>query len=424
MTTRQTSESYGTDTFYNTPFPMERIPEPVLPRAVFSAAEYPTIQQAIDACVKAGGGTVEIPAGEWHTGPLRLNNRVRLLVQYHATVIFSDEPSDYLPVVLTRWEGTECYNYTPLIYAVDASDVAVCGSGTLVGSGARWWGWKQKQGLGANSLYDAAAAEIPVEERVYGTAEAALRPSFIQFLRCTRVLVEGITLLDGPQWTLHPVYCSDVIIRSVKVRTTGPNTDGLNPDSCRGVLVEDSTFSTGDDCVAINSGLNEDGWRVAVPCENIVIRRCQMTAGHGGIVIGSAISGGARNICAYDCSITGTMQGLRLKSMRGRGGIVENVWFRNIEIGTVSHEAIQVNMFYEFSTVMPKTRTPSRFRKLHFSDVHCSKAKTGISLRGLPEQNLQRITLQDITVDQAEQAMLCTDVSSLTVERVKLHPVH
>lgn len=410
------------DTYYNTPFPMDRIPEPIFPNAVFSATAYPTIQQAIDACVQAGGGTVEIPAGEWHTGPLRLGSRLRLLVKRGARVIFSDDPADYLPVVFTRWEGTECYNYAPLIYALDAADVALCGGGTLVGGGASWWGWKKEQVSGSNALYDAAAAGIPVEQRVFGTGEAALRPSFVQFVRCTRVLVEGITLLEGPQWTLHPVYCGDVIVRGVHVQTTGPNTDGFNPDSCRNVLIEDCFFSTGDDCIAINSGLNEDGWRVARPCENIVIRRCMMTGGHGGIVVGSAISGGARNIYANDCSITGTMQGLRLKSMRGRGGIVEDVWFHHIHIGTVSHEAIQVNMFYEYSTVMPKAKVPSCFRGLHFSDVRCESAKVGIALRGLPEQNLQDIELRDVEV-KAQQAMLCTDVSGLTMERVALYPL-
>lgn len=411
------------DAFYKTPFPMDRIPEPVFPNTVISAAAYSTIQEAIDACIAAGGGTVEIPAGEWHTGPLRLGSRIRLLIQREATVIFSDDPADYLPVVFTRWEGTECYNYTPLIYALDAADVAVCGRGLLVGNGAKWWDWKKLQGPGSNALYDAAAAKVPVEQRVYGTEGAALRPSFVQFVRCTRVLVEGVRLLDGPQWTLHPVYCSDVIVRGIQIQTSGPNTDGLNPDSCRNVLIEDSTFCTGDDCVAINSGLNEDGWRVAIPCENVVIRRCAMTGGHGGIVVGSAISGGARNIYAYDCMITDTMQGLRLKSMRGRGGIVENIWFHHIHIGTVSHEAIQVNMFYEFSTVMPKTQTPSCFRNLHFSDVRCDSAKVGVALKGLPEKHLQNITLRDIE-GNAQQAMLCTDVSGLTMERVTLDPLH
>lgn len=400
---------------------MDRIPEPVFPSAVFNVARYGGIQQAIDAYAQAGGGTVHVPAGEWNTGPLRLHSRTCLYLDAGAKVYFSDKPEDYLPVVFTRWEGTECYNYSPLIYALDASDVALCGSGTLIGNGAAWWPWrKTRQAAGANALYNAAAAGVPVEQRVYGTVEAALRPSFVQFLRCTRVLIEGVSVIDGPQWTLHPVYCRDVVVRGVNVQTTGPNTDGLNPDSCTNVLIEDSRFSTGDDCIAINAGLNEDGWRVGRPCENIVIRRCTMNGGHGGVVVGSAISGGVRNVCAYDCYITGTMQGLRLKSMRGRGGFVENVWFRHIQIGKVSNEAIQVNMYYEFTTVEPKTQTPTRFTGLHFEDVHCSSAQTGVLLRGLPEQPLEDVTLRDVEATAA-QAMVSGDVRGLRMEQVDLH---
>lgn len=172
----QTSEDLGEEYFYKTPFPMDGIPEPVFPKIKISVENYPTIQQAIDACILAGGGTVEIPEGEWYTGPLRLSSRIRLYINHGARVIFSGNPADYLPVVFTRWEGTECYNYTPLIYAIDADDIALCGGGTLVGSGANWWGWKQLQVSGSNAVYDAAAGGIPVEQRIYGTEKDALRP--------------------------------------------------------------------------------------------------------------------------------------------------------------------------------------------------------------------------------------------------------
>ncbi|MDO4293789.1 MAG: glycoside hydrolase family 28 protein [Eubacteriales bacterium] len=400
---------------------MKQIPEPDIPDRRVAAPDYPTLQQAVDACAQAGGGTVEVPAGTWHTGPIHLRSHIRLLLEEGAELIFSDQPEDYLPVVLTRWEGTECYNYSPLIYARDCSDVALCGSGTLCGSGPAWWHWKQLQAKGSNALYDASAAGVPIEQRVYGTEAAALRPSFVQFFDCERVLVEGVTLLDGPQWTLHPVFCRDVTIRGVHIHTEGPNTDGLNPDSCRNVLIEDSSFFTGDDCIAVNSGLNEDGWRRAVPCENVVIRRCSMTGGHGGLVVGSAISGGARNIFACDCDITGTMQGLRLKSMRGRGGYVENVRFENIRIGKVSHEAIQINMFYEFSTVMPKTDRPSRFHGISFSGISCEGAQTGIAMKGLPEQPLRDISFRDVSLT-AKNAMTCFDTEELTFERVTIRP--
>lgn len=229
----------------------------------------------------------------------------------------------------------------------------------MLGNGQHWWHWKQLQQDAANRLCFAENDGIPVERRVFGTEQDALRPSFIQPIRCRQVLIEGITVSDGPQWTLHPVYSENVIIRGVHVITNGHNTDGLNPDSCRNVLIEDSIFETGDDCIAINSGMNEDGWRVNKPCENIVIRNCTMKEGHGGLVIGSGMSGGVRNIYAHNCKIAGGDRGIRIKSMRGRGGYIEDVWFENIEIRDVREEAVQINMFYEYSTVVPRTDTPA-----------------------------------------------------------------
>lgn len=404
---------------YNAPFPMREVPAPTFPYRRFVADRYPSIQTAIDICAEAGGGTVVVPAGHWHTGPIHLRSGVCLHLSKDSVLEFSAVPEDYLPTVFTRWEGTECYNYSPLLYANGCENIAVTGTGTLEGNGKAWWGWKKLQDAGANAVYDAAVAGIPVEQRVYGTREAALRPSFLQFINCKRVLIEGITLHDGPQWTVHPVYCEEMTIRGIHVHTAGPNTDGLNPDSCKNVLIEDSDFCTGDDCIAINAGLNEDGWRVDKPSENIVIRDCTMTGGHGAIVVGSAISGCARNIYAERCTITGTMQGLRLKSMRGRGGTVENVWFKDIRIDDVENEAIQVNMFYEFSTVMPKTQTPSVFRNICFENITGEDAPVAVQLKGLPEQKLQGIILRNIDLT-AQQALVCSDITGLTLEQCSL----
>lgn len=402
-----------------TEFFMGDIQEPQFPDREISADNYGSIQQAVDACASAGGGTVIVDEGQWESGPIRMHSNICLCFKRGAVVKFSSRKSDYLPAVFTRWEGMECYNYSPLIYADNCENIAICGEGKLYGNGEAWWEWKKLQEAGSNDLYNAAAAGLPVEQRVYGTEEAALRPSFLQLINCRQVLIEGITLIDGPQWTIHPVYCQDVVIRHVRVNTAGPNTDGLNPDSCKNVVIEDSDFCTGDDCIAINSGLNEDGWRVGKGCENIEIRRCRMTGGHGGVVVGSAISGGVRNVYAHDCDISGTMQGLRMKSMRGRGGVVENVRFENIRVDEVSNEALQINMFYEFSTVMPKTKTPSVFRNISFTNVRGSGARVGVMLKGLPEQKLEDIMLQNIELT-AQDAMISSDVSGLVMERVVL----
>lgn len=378
-----------------------------------------TIQTAVNACSKMGGGTVIVPKGEWKSGAIHLKSNINLHLEDGAVVIFSDNPSDYLPVVFTRWEGMECYNYSPLIYANGCENISVTGNGTLVGNGQSWWHWKELQQSAVEELCYAEFNGIPPEKRIFGTETAALRPSFIQPINCKNVLLEGFTIKDGPQWTIHPVYCDNVTVRGVTVSTHGHNTDGLNPDSCRNVLIDGCTFETGDDCIAINSGMNEDGWRVDRPCENIEIRNCIMNGGHGAVVIGSAMSGGVKNVYAHDCKIRGTMQGIRLKSMRGRGGYVDNVKFENMEINNVIEQAIQINMFYEFSTVMPKTDTPSDFRNIEIKNIRGQRAKTGIQIKGLPEHKLKNITLENINLT-AENGFICSDVENIKMKNVTI----
>ena len=406
-------------TFYPAPFPMPVIKEPCFPSRMFYVTSKCSIQDTVNQCASSGGGTVVIPCGQWATGPIHLDDHIHLHFEDGAQLIFSDNPDDYLPTVFTRWEGMECYNYSPLIYANNCSHIAVTGHGSLYGSGQNWWSWKMLQQEAANELCYAESNHIPVSRRIYGTKKAALRPSFLQFINCTDILIDGPTFINGPQWTIHPVYCEDVIIRNVRVSTAGHNTDGLNPDSCKNVLIENCDFSTGDDCIAINSGMNEDGWRVNRPCENIIIRNCRMTGGHGAVVIGSAMSGGVRNIYAHDCHAEHTMQGIRLKSMRGRGGFVENVTFENFEINNVSNEAIQVNMFYEFSTVVPPSDTPSVFRNITIRNVSGEGADTAILLKGLPEEKLKEILLENISI-KAKQALICTDVDGLSLKNLFL----
>ena len=384
-----------------------------------TANEFPNIQQAVEACAAEGGGIVTVPKGRWNSGPIHLYSNIHLQLEEGAVISFSHKPEDYLPVVFTRWEGMECYNYSPLIYAKDCENISVTGAGTLLGNGQAWWHWKKLQQKAADKLCYAQSNGIPVEERIFGTEEAALRPSFIQAIHCKNVVFQGFTIMDGPQWTIHPVYCEDVIVRDVTVSTHGPNTDGLNPDSCKGVLIEHCTFDTGDDCIAINSGMNEDGWRVNRPCENIEIRDCVMTGGHGAVVIGSAVSGGVRNVYAHDCRIKNTMQGIRIKSMRGRGGYVENVTFSHMETEKISEQAVQINMFYEFSTVEPKADTPSRCRNISIQDIHGSSLKTAIQIKGLPECKLQDITLENINL-KAPDAFECSNTETINIKNVTI----
>ena len=390
----------------------------------FYLQDYASIQEAVNACGRAGGGQVVIPRGEWRsTWPIHLLSNTELHLEDGAVVIFSDRYEDYLPVVFTRWEGMECYNYSPLIYANGCENISVTGNGTLIGNGQAWWPWKKLQAQAAEELCYSERNGVPVEKRIYGTEAAALRPSFIQPVSCSNVLLEDFTIIDGPQWTIHPVYCENVTVRNVTVSTHGPNTDGLNPDSCRDVLIEGCTFDTGDDCIAINSGMNEDGWRVGKPCENIEIRNCVMNGGHGGLVIGSGMSGGVKNVFAHDCRITGTMRGIRIKSMRGRGGYVKDVRFENLEINDTEDQALQITMFYDATTVEPKADTPSDFSNIVIRGVKGKGLKAGIQLAGLPEHRMSHIMLENIELE-AENAMECVDVESLTMKDVRINSPH
>lgn len=385
----------------------------------FNIKNFNSIQEAVTACGNSGGGTVIVPAGTWKSGSIHFMSNVCLHLEDNAIIIFSNKFEDYLPVVFTRWEGMECYNYSPMIYANGCENISITGKGTLIGSGEAWWHWKKLQKSSATELCYAEANVVSVKYRVYGTEKDALRPSFIQFINCTNILLEDFTVKDGPHWTIHPVYCSDVTVRNINVLTKGPNTDGLNPDSCQNVLIENCTFDTGDDCIAINAGMNEDGWRVGKPCKNIEIRNCIMNGGHGGVVIGSAISGGVENIYIHDCEINSSMQGIRLKSMRGRGGYVKNTVFENIKINDVTDQAIQITMFYEYSTVEPKSDTPSDFSNISIKNVSGTSKKTGIQIKGLPEHKLDSISLENIDISSAN-AFECDNVKKLEMKNINL----
>jgi polygalacturonase len=347
-----------------------------------------------------------------------LQSNINLHVATGAVLAFSQDFSDYLPPVLTRWEGLEVYNYSPLIYARDCENVAVTGGGKLDGQGAAWWPWKKTQKDVAAKLYDMASNGVPTESRVLAS-EGGLRPSFVQTLGCKNVLIEGVTLTNGPFWTIHPVYSENVIVRRVRIETSGPNNDGCDPDSSRNVLIEDSFFSTGDDCVVIKSGLNEDGWRVGKPSENIVVRRLHGERGHGGVVIGSEMSGGVRNVWVTDSDFIGTDRGLRIKSMRGRGGTIENIFYDHVRHRDIRLMVVEVTSFYASSTLKPKTETPPTIRNVHVSNVTAQGAKQAIDIVGLPELPVRDVSFENVDI-VANEGLRCVDCLNVSFKNTKL----
>jgi polygalacturonase len=313
------------------------------------------LRKAVAACHAAGGGRVVVAGGTFLTGPVTLLSNVNLHVTQGATLRFSTDFSKYLPVVLARFEGTEVMNYSPLIYAHGQENIAVTGKGTLDG-GATWEDWwklidrKASEAAGLmppSKLIQMGETGVPVAQRVFGAA-GSLRPNFIVPYQCRNILVEGVKIIRSPMWEINPVLCTNVTVRGVEIRSHGPNNDGCDPDSCTDVLIEDCLFDTGDDCIAIKSGKDADGRRVGVPTQNVIIRNCTMADGHGGVVIGSESAGGVRNVFAENCRMDSPNldRALRLKTNSGRGGVQENIFFRDITVGRVAHSLLTIDLVY------------------------------------------------------------------------------
>lgn len=390
------------------------------------------IARAVRACADAGGGRVIIPAGEFLTGPIHLRSEVNLHVSEGATLRFTRDTARYLPAVFTRWEGMELMNYSPLIYAFEARNVAVTGDGTLDGNADtnHWWPWKgqerhgwtrgePEQSAARRRLMQMVADGVPVEERVFGEGDY-LRPSFIQPYRCENVLIEGVRIINSPMWEIHPVLCTNVTVRGVRVETHGPNNDGCNPESCRDVLIEDCYFDTGDDCIALKSGRNADGRRIAMPVENVIIQNCTMRDGHGGVVIGSEMSGGARNIFVRNCNMSSPNleRALRIKTNSVRGGFVENVYMRDVEVGQVSDAVIRINFLYEEGDA--GSHDPE-VRGIDVRDVTCGESRYALYLIGYPRSPIRDVRLVDCRFDDVADGSVIEHVEDLTMERVTIN---
>jgi hypothetical protein len=411
------------------PFKMPQLQRPVFPERVFDIRDYGAVAdgttkdtqafaKAIEACAAAGGGRVLVPAGKWFTGPIHLASNTDLHLAEGAEIIFSDRFEDYLPVVLVRVGGIEIYNYSPFIYARDSNNIAITGPGKLNGNAQKWWAWAGRE---TNRFFEMSAAGVPVEQRVFGTEADAIRPNFVSFVNCRNVLLEGFTIGGGPNWTIHPTYCENVIIRRLNVVTSGPNNDGIDPDSCKNVLIEHCTFETGDDCVVLKSGYNEDGWRVGKPTENVVMRYCSSKRGHGGLVVGSEMSGDVRNVYMHDCEFEGTDRAVRIKSRRGRGGVVENIWAQNLKVRNMQREVIILNMVYGADTRQAANEKPPVFRNIFIRNVVGDGAPTAVLIRALEDSPVENVRLQDVKI-KSTKGIICSNVKDVLFENVNVTP--
>jgi len=438
----QTPAAAG-DPWARVPEILKRIKPPVFPRRDFVVTKYGAVadgktdcteafRKAVAACNKAGGGRVVVPAGVFLTGTIHLLSNVNLHVSEGATVKFTQEPKAYLPLVFSRWEGMELMNYSPLIYAFEQQNIAVTGTGTLDGNSddEHWWPWKGQERHGwkkgepnqlkaRKTLEELTERGTPVSERVFGEGHY-LRPQFVQPYRCTNVLIEGVQIINSPMWELNPVLCTNVTVRKVRIQSHGPNNDGCDPESCRDVLIEDCTFDTGDDCIAVKSGRNADGRRLNVPSENIIIRGCQMKDGHGGVTIGSEISGGVRYLFAENCTMDSPNldHALRFKNNAVRGGLLENIFFRNITVGQVAHAVLTVDFNYEEGA---KGEFTPVVRNLVVDGLKSGKSRHALDVQGFANAPVYDLRLKDCTFENVAQPSVVKNVSGLTLENVRVN---
>ena len=411
---------------------LARIRPPQFPDRTFDITKYgaaagadatDAIARAIAACSQAGGGTVLAPRGEFLTGAIHLKSNTNLHLAEGAVLRFSTDPKRY-PLVYTRWESTECMNYSALIYAFEQTNIAVTGTGTLDGQAdeQHWWPWKG--GARSNGVADQKVAraalvamgekDVPVRDRVFGEGHY-LRPNFLQPYRCTNVLIEGVTIVRSPMWEVNPVLSRNVTVRNVKIDSHGPNNDGCDPDACTDVLIDHCEFSTGDDCIAIKSGRNRDGRRVGTACENIVVQDCVMKDGHGGVSIGSEASGGVRNVFIDHCRMDSPHldRALRIKTNSYRGGVIENVFFSDTTIGQVAQAVLDIDFNYEEGKGGPFQPV---VQNVQLENLTSHKSRYRMTLRGFENAPITGVTLRNCKFENVAEKDIVENVRDLKID--------
>ena len=411
-----------------------------------------SINDAITDCSKKGGGVVVIPSGFWLTGPLELKSNVNLHLQKNALLQFTKDFNQY-KLVAGNWEGlAQMRNQSPIL-ATNATNIAITGFGIIDGNGDAWRMVKkdkltetqwQKLVASGGLLSDDKKTWYPSEKSLkgsklknpgeitpdkttefYESIKDFLRPNLLVFTNCKKVLLEGVTFQNSPAWCLHPLMCQDLTVRNVHAKNPwyAQNGDGIDVESCKNVLIESSTFDVGDDGICIKSGRDEAGRKRGIPTENLIARNCTVYHAHGGFVIGSEMSGGARNLYVDNCTFVGTDVGLRFKTTRGRGGIVENIFVNNISMKDIVGDAILFDMYYAAQDpvplagekrqppkveLLPVTESTPQFRNFYIKNIVCNGAEKAIFVRGLPEMNVKNVVMENMII-QANKGLDMTE---------------
>jgi polygalacturonase len=387
-------------------------------RDLAGADSAPALNAAIQACNQSGGGRVVVPAGNWlSNGPIRLLSKVNLYLDKDAAVTFGTDPSVYLPVVLVRWQGVRCYNYSPLIHAHGQKDFAVTGAGSFNGRGYTWSSWTDKSKEDWTVLQNMGRHGVPVSDRLFGPGHY-LRPAMFEAYDCQNILIDGVTFEGSPFWTMHPTFCTNVTIRNVTVLPGGENDDGCDPDSCLNVLVAGCSFTTVDDNVSVKAGLNPDA-KDLPSCENIVIQNCNcLRSVWSGLTIGTQVGGYVRNVFIENCAV-GNCQGAHfIKARANWGGGVENVYIRSNRVSTCENLLLLEPDSLDF----PGTGGPPVFSNINMQDVTCADSTgAAFDFAGDPRLPIDAVNLSTITVKHAKQPAEISNTNRLTAKNIRVN---
>ena len=463
------------DVYRNLPFSMPEVSQPSFPDYEVNIRDFGALSdgvtlntEAINNAIKAvsskGGGKVIIPEGLWLTGPVVLLSNVNLYTEKNALIVFSSDTSLY-PIIDTSFEGLDTKRCQSPISAMNAENIAITGNGVFDGAGDRWRPvkkdkmterqWKNLVSSGGKVdengkvWYPDAGAlkasvlmtgqnsgqkEITDEEWIY--MKSWLRPVMLSIVKSKRILLEGVTFKNSPGWCIHPLSCESLTLNDVKVFNPwySQNGDALDVESCKNVLVTNCFFDAGDDAICLKSGKDEDGRRRGEPCENVIIKNNTVLHGHGGFVVGSEMSGGVKNIYVEDCTFLGTDVGLRFKSTRGRGGVVENIYINNINMINIPNEPLLFDLFYGGkgageeseedllsrmkTAIPPVTEETPAFRDIHISNVICRGSGRAMFFNGLPEMPIRNVTVKNVVMTEATDGVVISQVDGVTLENI------
>ncbi len=430
------AEGYHEVTAPEAPFKFEPLKMYVFPDKDFHITSYGAKQgdvkattrafeRAMVACSKNGGGRVVVPAGEWVTGPIHFKSNCNLHLSNGAKIVFEDELQLYYPAVRTSWEGTECMNISPLIYAYECENIAITGSGTLAPKMNFWRTWFEKTDShleATRRLYAMCSTGVPVEDRHMEVPGIQMRPHLIHLNRCTNVQLGGFHIYESPFWTIHTFMCKDVWVHHLDVYAHGHNNDGIDLEMTQHAVVEDCSFDQGDDGVVIKAGRNHDGWRLGMPSQDIVIRNCEIVNGHSVLGIGSEMSGGVRRVYMHDCKSSSEVYRLfYIKTNHRRGGFIEDVTVQNVAASKMMRVfEIDTDVMYQWRDIVPTFDTVyTKIRNISILDASADQADAIYEIKGDDNEPIENVTIRNVHVGEVNQFINnVVNVRNLVIDNV------